>query len=116
LKQYVFDIEGDGFKPTKIHVLSANREDGIKSTSNYENMRKFVSKAEVLIGHNIIRFDIPVLERLLDVKIDCKLVDTLALSWYLFPERTRHGLEEWGEEFGVPKPKDRDWETKRIIL
>jgi hypothetical protein len=73
-------------------------------------MRKFFSKAEVLIGHNIIRFDIPVVEKLLGIKIKARLVDTLALSWYLEPERVRHGLEYYGEEFGVPKPKVTDWD------
>jgi hypothetical protein len=110
----VFDIEGDSLTPTKIHVLSVRDSKGSRSTTSYANMRKFFSKAQVLVGHNIIRFDIPVLERLLDIKINALLVDTLALSWYLYPERKRHGLEEWGEEFGVPKPEVKDWETLPI--
>ena len=64
---------------------------------------------DVLIGHNIIRYDIPVLERLLSIKIKAQLIDTLALSWYLFPN-IKHGLAHWGERFGIPKPKVNDWE------
>ena len=38
-------------------------------------------------------------------------VDTLALSWYLDLNRDKHGLENYGEEFGVPKPAIVDWES-----
>lgn len=73
-------------------------------------MRKFFSQATVLVGHNIQRFDIPVVERLLGIKVKAFLIDTMALSWYLEPSRATHGLEDYGEEFGVPKPKVTDWE------
>lgn len=73
-------------------------------------MRGFFKKAKVIIGHNIVPFDVRVFERILGIKIKCKQVDTLALSWYLYPEEGRkHGLEAWGEYFGVPKPKINDW-------
>ena len=105
----VFDIECNGFNPTRIHCISV-QSDKLKSTANYENMRKFFSKADILVGHNIQRFDIPVVERLLGIKVKAFLIDTMALSWYLEPSRTTHGLEDYGEEFGVPKPKVTDWE------
>ena len=106
----IFDIEGDGLEPTKIHCLCVSGEKiDVKATTKYENMRQFFLEADVLVGHNIYRFDIPVVERLLGIKIKAKLVDTLALSWYLEPNRLKHGLAEWGEEFGVPKPKVDDW-------
>lgn len=109
--EYVFDIEADGLHPTKIHCLSIKSEGGSKSTYKYANMRKFFSNKEnILIGHNITRYDIPVVEKLLGVKVEAKLVDTLALSWYLYPNRVRHGLADWGEDFGIPKPVVDDWE------
>ncbi len=107
----IFDVEGDGLKPTKLHCLSVNTGKEIKSTTNYDEMRRFFTKATVLIGHNIQRFDVPVVERLLGIKITAKLVDTLALSWYLEPKRPKHGLAEWGVDFGVPKPPIDDWEN-----
>ena len=109
----VFDIECDGLKPTKIHCISVNAGK-LRSTSSYDNMRSFFLKAKVLVGHNIIRFDIPAVERLLGIKITAKLVDTLALSWYLEPDRLKHGLAEWGEDFGIPKPVVEDWEDQPI--
>lgn len=42
---------------------------------------------------------------------DTKIIDTLYLSWYLSPNRNSHGLEEYGEDFGIPKPKIDDWES-----
>jgi DNA polymerase III epsilon subunit-like protein len=77
-------------------------------------MRKFFTKTKILVGHNIQRFDVPVVERLLNIKVNALLVDTLALSWYLYPERIRHGLEEWGEEFGIPKPVIKDWDNLSV--
>jgi hypothetical protein len=108
---WLFDIEADGLEPTKIHVLSCSRvgSSQVFSTNDYSQIRLFLQNAKYLTGHNIVRFDIPVLERLLGIKISAKLIDTLALSWYLFPERQAHGLEGWGEEFGVPKPEINDW-------
>jgi len=106
----IFDVEADGLKPTKLHCLAVSGEKiDVKATSNYDNMRKFFLEADVLVGHNIYRFDIPVVERILGIKIKAKIVDTLALSWYLEPEMVRHGLAEWGEIFGVPKPKVDNW-------
>ena len=106
----VFDIETDGFDYTKIHCLAVQAKDKLGSTCSYKNMKKYFSKAKIVVGHNIIRFDIPAVEKMLGIKVKAKLVDTLALSWYLEPKRPTHGLEDYGEEFGVPKPKVTDWE------
>ena len=113
MKVEVFDIEANGFDATKIHCLSTTdaTTKKSKSTTSYANITKFLEKADVLVGHNIVRYDIPTLERILGVKVRARLVDTLALSWYLFPKRPKHGLADWGEEFGVPKPKVDDWEN-----
>ncbi len=108
----VFDVEGNGLNPSKFWCLSQCKvgTDKVRSTTSYKTMKKFLTSADILIGHNIARWDIPHLERVLDIKITAKIVDTLALSWYLYPNRVLHGLEYWGEEFGVPKPKIDNWE------
>lgn len=74
-------------------------------------MREWLVAQPVLIGHNIQRYDIPNLERLLNIKIKARLIDTLALSWYLYPQRSLHGLESWGEDFNVKKPEVEDWDN-----
>tara|TARA_R110000782_G_scaffold35642_2_gene85122 strand:+ start:2426 stop:4492 length:2067 start_codon:yes stop_codon:yes gene_type:complete len=118
MKTCVFDIEADSLNPTKIHCLVAsiysNDEWRQKTTTDYDSMRSFLEGTNTIIGHNIARWDVPVLERLLGVKIGCKIIDTLALSWYLYPDRLKHGLADWGEYFGVPKPKVDDWENLPI--
>jgi hypothetical protein len=73
-------------------------------------MREWLLAQPVLIGHNLVRWDIPNLERVLGIKIKAELVDTLALSWYLWDDRKTHNLEGWGEEVGVEKPPIEDWE------
>lgn len=108
----IFDIEADGLLDTvsKIHCLSVY--DGkSKHTTSYDRMRECFLNAEIIVGHNIVRYDIPVLERLLGITISARRVDTLALSWYLYPNQLIHGLEWWGEYFGVPKPEIDDWEN-----
>lgn len=110
IELFVIDSEGDGLIPTKFYCLSAWSPKYKQHTvSSYDDMRRLFDKADVVVGHNIIRWDIPHLERILKIKIKCKLVDTLALSWVMFPDRKKHGLELWGEEFGVQKPKITDW-------
>ena len=108
----VFDIETDGLleEATKIHVLSWMDENGVvQYTHDQFMMALLLTQAETLVGHNIIRFDIPVVEKLLGIKVKAKLVDTLALSWYLNHDRLRHGLEGYGEDYGIPKPQIKDW-------
>jgi hypothetical protein len=115
MSEIVFDIEANGFNPTKIHCLGVRLNDNIKAASNYANMKSLLSKKDnILIAHNCVRYDLPVLERLLGIKIKATIVDTLALSWYLYPTKTKHGLEEWGEYFGVPKPEVTDWDGQPI--
>jgi DNA polymerase I-like protein with 3'-5' exonuclease and polymerase domains len=109
----VFDIEGDGLLDTvtKIYCLSYNQNGEHKTLTSYDDMRRFLSKGYTLVGHNIVRFDIPVLEKILGIKIKNKLVDTLALSWYLNTKRAVHNLDSFGEQYGIPKPKIDDWEN-----
>ena len=108
----VFDIETDGLDPTKIHVLSWEDELGkIQHTHDYVAMRIFFEEATILIGHNIVRYDIPAVEKILGIKVSAKLVDTLAVSWYINHTRPKHGLEGYGEYYNVKKPEITDWEN-----
>lgn len=115
MNQLIFDIEGDSLNPSLVWCLAAQTPHGVKSTISYDKMRQKLSAADILIGHNIQRFDIPVLERILGIRITGKIVDTLALSWYLYPNRKVHGLEAWGEEFGIKKPPIIVWDDPELI-
>ena len=56
-----------------------------------------------------MRADIPWIERILGIKITARIIDTLALSWALFPDMNNHGLYDWGQELGIPKVEIDDW-------
>lgn len=117
----VFDIETDGLleEATKIYCMSYTHEGTIWTVQDYEEMRHVFTFWQVLIGHNIIRYDIPVAERILGIDLSRKLkIDTLALSWYLQPNRSKHGLEDYGIEFGFPKVevKEDQWSEGDIDL
>jgi len=114
---FVFDIEGDSLTPTKIWCVGIQNEKKkhVHTTTSYENMRKlFTNKKHTFIAHNGIRFDKPCMERILDIKIEARFIDTLFTSWYLEPKRRLHGLDSYGEEAGIPKPKVTDWENQPI--
>ena len=108
----VFDIETDGLDPTLIHVVSWSDNGGkIESTHDYNEMRRFFLSDRTFVGHNIIRYDVPAVEKLLKIKIRSRMIDTLALSWYVNHHLNRHGLGEYGENYGIPKPQIDDWEN-----
>jgi DNA polymerase I-like protein with 3'-5' exonuclease and polymerase domains len=111
---YIFDLESDGLldKITKIHCLSyaSPTGDKVKTATTYEGMRQVLKEAKSLIGHNIIRFDVVALEKILKVKIKHKLYDTLAMSWVFNPDRPKHGLDSFFPDYGIKKPEITDWE------
>ena len=105
----VFDIEADGLKPTKIHCLVFYQvDDGevIKFRPNeLQQAKEYFSKVNKLIGHNIINYDIPAVEKLMGIDLSGKkVVDTLVLSRLFNPTREGgHGLESWGYRLGYNK-------------
>ena len=112
---YTLDCEGDGLHPTKFHVLSYAKDEKkapVKSLLSYDSMRKFLTQEDaVFIIHNGMRWDKPHLERVLGIQIKARIIDTLFVSWYIFPNRNLYGLESFGVDYGVPKPPIADWEN-----
>ena len=113
----VFDIETDDLDATKIWCVSICDIDTEKVSSYYgdtliEGIKK-LEKADKLIGHNIIGFDIPVIKELLNIDLSNKiLVDTLVLSRLFNPVREgNHGLESWGYRVKLPKIDFKEYDT-----
>lgn len=120
---YIFDIEADNLLDdvTKIHCLSIGKvlksgEVRVVSTTDYDEMRDFFLNKDIIkVGHNIISYDQEVIIKVLGIQpTEKNLIDTLLLSWYLYPNRNTHGLKDFGEDFGIPKPPVEDWQEQPV--
>lgn len=129
----IFDIETNGFldETTVIHSLVIYDTDSDMTFSctdtdndycNIEYGLELLSEAEEISGHNIIKFDIPVIQKLYPSwKPKGKIFDTLLMSKLVYPDigeiddkriakglfpkelRGRYSLKAWGYRFGVLK-------------
>ena len=143
LKASLFDVETNGlyWEATQLHSLVINdiNTDEIISCANNEDYTplekglEYLEESDVLIGHNITMFDIPVLKKLypnIKFKDNVVVFDTLLMSRLMFPDITdkdmilvnkgglpknlvgKHSLEAWGYRLGENKGdfgKDSDW-------
>ena len=127
MKVYVFDLESDNLleEATKIHCgVVANLNDDRTWKYRPHEIDQLVSqlmKADVLIGHNIISYDLPLIEKLTGQVFKGKVVDTLVMSRLHKPKRTLpihaknkragpHSLYSWGVRCGRDKPDYDAWE------
>ena len=123
-KVLVADIETKGLlneihTEEDFHVLSIGYKNSsdkwsIKSTNKKEDVLKvFSNPSKVIVGHYFIPYDAVALEKLFNFKIQATIIDSLAISWYLYNTEKRHGLEYWGEFFGYKKIEidDKEWKT-----
>jgi len=122
MKKLIFDIEADGLTPTKLWCIVAKELDGTTHTFNPDQLeqgKEFLQTADVLIGHNIIGYDIPVLERLINFKYTGGIEDTLVMSRLFNPVRENgHSLKIWGYRVGFHKqeqPEDFDSYTPEML-
>ncbi len=117
-KLYCTDIEGDNLLRdiTKVYCHSYARlsekmevvEQGT-CTDDAGIVGLFTDPLNILVMHNGIAFDGPAVEKVYGIKVQAEIVDTLFLSWYLYPKMQRHGLGIWGEELGIAKLEIDDW-------
>ena len=111
----VFDIETDDLKATLVHCIVAQDMDTgeiykyppSKLSEGYE----LLANADTLIGHNIIGFDIPMVEKFGGVDLSkIPVIDTLVLSRLFNPNREGgHSLEKWGYKLGYHKIEFSDY-------
>jgi DNA polymerase I len=102
----VLDIETDS-KHSQIWLCYTHNSD----TNEYvchtkpDTLIPLINKAEKLIGHNLINFDAPILNRLWKTKIGLsKVRDTLIMSRLLNPSiENGHSLDAWGKRLGNRK-------------
>ena len=119
----IFDIETNGLLDDldKVHclVLKDTSTDKVETyTNNIQDGLKRLEQADCIIGHNIIKFDLPALKKVYDFNYKGKLRDTLVLTrliWSDIKERDfqtkdfptkligRHSLQAWGVRLGNTK-------------
>lgn len=126
----VVDFEADNLLhgATMIHVMSYkvrelngqwSKEFTIRrDQKNYkERIAKFfqhhIDKGIPVVMHNGIGFDAKLVEKVLGISLSgLMVIDTLATSWYLSPERRVHGLDSFHEDYGIAKPEIEHWEQQ----
>ena len=117
MKEIVFDIEANGLKPDKIWCIVAKPlGEAVVSfgPDKIEEGIAFLKSADVLIGHNILGFDIPVINNLYGINLKtCVIKDTLVMSRLFNPVRENgHSLKTWGYIVGFPKNEQpEDWDS-----
>ena len=109
MKSYVFDIETDDIEATRIWCISLidtdTEEQFTYGPSELHEGLQMLKRADRLIGHNILGFDIPVVKNLTGVDLYNKnILDTLVLSRLFNPVREQgHSLDAWGLKLGIKK-------------
>ena len=103
-KRIVLDIEANGLTPDKLWCIVCHDIDTNEVThyTPYEVNSFNLDGIAEIIGHNILGYDVPVLERLLGCDFTgIKLTDTLVMSRLFNPVREGgHSLKAWGEKLG----------------
>ena len=82
-------------------------------THQHGCLKQLIKEADVIVGHNIIGFDGPVLSRVWGIKIPLsKVRDTLVMSRLWNPQlEGGHSLRAWGERLGDFKGDFTDFDS-----
>lgn len=127
------DLEANGLLPqaTKVHCgvfKDQKTKEVVKFTPDtIRQMLEYLDTVDVLIMHNGLGYDLPLLEKLYGYVFKGKVVDTLIMSRLLKPKRQLpfnipkevsqgrkigpHSIEAWGYRVGRGKPEHNDWEN-----
>jgi len=104
----VFDIETT-LNADKIWCIICKHDKTYYQFTDGKNLHRFedfAKQTKEFIGHNIIGFDVPVVNKLFgkDLFTNCKITDTLVLSRLLNPVIDGgHSLKNWGTKLGQAK-------------
>jgi len=118
----LFDLESDGLydEVTKIYCISYTHDgETIETLTSRSDILDLFASSDCIVGHNVALYDLLVVKKLWGYYPSHALViDTLWTSWYTDPNRIKHGLEDYGEEFGYPKVKvdQEEWSQANMDL
>jgi DNA polymerase-1 len=112
---YTIDIESDDLTAAKIWCLAYENlktsESGLLvGEARISDFFK-ATKGSIYVGHNILKFDMPTINRLCSLSVPLEnCIDTLVLSTLYNPSiEDGHSLEAWGERLKEPKIEFNDW-------
>lgn len=109
LRLAVFDIETNGFYEDAHTIWCVWVEDPISRQkvgyrpNEIEKCLRFLETFDVLIGHNIVDYDIPTIQKLYPWWKPKGAFDTLVLSRMLDPDRKMHSLKSYGKQLDNEK-------------
>lgn len=130
INEYVFDIECNGLldNVTTIHCatfLNINREERmVFGPDRVGEIPNFMNNCDLLVGHNIIGYDLKVLKKLYNYEHKGKIRDTLLMSRVLVPDiappsyehngkrktiKGKHSIAAWACRFEDYKIEHEDW-------
>ena len=116
MKQIILDIEANGLRPDTIWCIVAKEvEYGTTNVFIGEDIFEFADWVRLngvthICGHNIIGYDLPVLEKITGFKWEGAVQDTLVMSRLGHPNREAgHSLESWGNRLGFSKGDHSEW-------
>jgi DNA polymerase I len=105
------DLEANGLTPDVIWCVVTS-ENGVSTVHTTPDTLSEALRGSVsVVGHNLIGYDMPVLERLWGITVAPeRVLDTLVLSRLYEPSKSGgHSLRNWGECLGFPKGDHTDW-------
>jgi DNA polymerase I len=98
-KYLVFDLESDGLydKVTKVHCIvihdiTANQTFAY-GPDRITDALAHLATGDVLIGHNVIFYDIPVLQKLHSFVSKARIIDTLICTRLIWPKEKLYDLD-----------------------
>ena len=112
---YAIDTETDGLDAKTVWCMCFEnvKTKKIGVCTSYDEIRRFFDETagSIYVGHNIIKFDAFVLNRLVGTKLSVSnVIDTLVLSTLYSPSIVNgHSLDSWGTRIGFPKGVFNDW-------
>ena len=105
------DLEANGLTPDTIWCV-VTKENGVTLVhGDPDSLSEALRGSQSVVGHNLIGYDMPVLERLWGITVAPeRVLDTLVLSRLYEPSKSGgHSLRNWGECLGFPKGDHTDW-------
>jgi DNA polymerase-1 len=132
MQRLLFDVESNGFlaNATKVHCVAVEDVDTGEQwdfkPDQIKEAGELLSQADVLIGHNIQRFDVPLLFKLVPSfvpKHNVRIIDTMVCARVIYPNvkatdavlirkgqmppgreyQGKHTIGSWGYRLGCPK-------------